>query len=145
MPCRVALFYDALINLTVGVRRPTHFIKLTRAVKEDIALWLEFLSNYNGKSFFLDFNWLSSKTLDLYTCTDASSSLGYGAAFGQYWFYGPWRSKWTSKNIIVLEMLPIVINLRISALRFILTTKPRQRSLTRNQPAIKSCCFFFAP
>jgi len=60
-------------------------------VKEDIALWLEFRTNYNGKSFFLDFNWLSSKTLHLYT--DASGSLGYGAVFGQHWFSGAWPSK----------------------------------------------------
>jgi len=86
-----------MINLTVGIRRPTHLIKLTRVVKKDIALWLEFLKNYNSKSFFLNFNWLSSRTLDLYM--DASGSLGYGAVFGQHWFYGPWPSKRTSKRV----------------------------------------------
>ena len=69
-----------MINLTVGVRRPTHLIKLTRAAKDDLKLWLEFLSHYNGKSFFLDFHWLSSQHLHLNT--DASGSLGYGAVFG---------------------------------------------------------------
>ena len=102
-------FLRRMINLTVGIRRPTHLIRLTRAVKADLKLWLDFLTNYNGKSFFLDFHWLSSTHLHLYT--DASGSLGYGAVFGRKWLYGPWPANWTSKNIIVLEMFPIVISM----------------------------------
>ena len=102
-------FLHRMINLTVGIRSPTHLIRLTRAVKDDLKLWLEFLTTYNGKSFFLDFHWLSSTHLHLYT--DASGSLGYGAVFGGKWLYGPWPANWTSKNIIVLEMFPIVISM----------------------------------
>ena len=102
-------FLRRMINFTVGIRRPTHLIRLTRTVKADLKLWLEFLTNYNGKSFFLDFHWLSSTHLHLYT--DASGSLGYGAVFGRKWLYGPWPANWTSKNIIVLKMFPIVISM----------------------------------
>ena len=104
-------FLRRMINLTVGVNRPTHLIRLTRIVKDDLNLWLEFLTHFNGKSFFLDFQWLSSPHLHLYT--DASGSLGYGAVFRQNWFYGPWPPSWTSKNIIVLEMFPIVLSIKI--------------------------------
>ena len=104
-------FLRRMINLTVGVNRPTHLIRLTRIVKDDLKLWLEFLTQFNGKSFFLDFQWLSSPHLHLYT--DASGSLGYGAVFHQNWFYSPWPPSRTSKNIIVLEMFLIVLSTKI--------------------------------
>ena len=115
--CSVVLpgrtFLRRMINVTVGVRRPTHLIRLTREVKGDLNMWLQFLAHYNGKSFFLDFIWISSVTLHLYT--DSSGSLGYGAIFGHKWLYGEWPIKWTSKNIIVLEMFPIVLSVGIWA------------------------------
>ena len=81
-------FLRRMINLTVGIRRPMHMIRLTSAVKGDLHLWLQFLTQFNGKSFFLDFVWLSSDMIHLYT--DASGSLGYGAVFGKNWLYGAW-------------------------------------------------------
>ena len=106
-------FLRRLINLTVGVTRPRYFIRLNRETKADLRLWLNFLESYNGKSFFLDYIWLSSAKLHLYT--DASGSLGYGAVFGAHWFYGPWPISWLGRNIIVLEMFPIVISVSIWA------------------------------
>ena len=99
-------FLRRLINLTVGVKRPRYFIRLNRETKSDLKLWLNFLESYNGKSFFLGYNWLSSAKLHLYT--DAGS-LGYGAVFGSHWLYGQWPSNWLGRNIIVLEMFLIVL------------------------------------
>ena len=42
------------------------------------------LTHFYGKSFFVDFQWLSSPHLHLYT--DASGSLSYGAVFRQIGF-----------------------------------------------------------
>ena len=67
-----------------------------------MTLWITLLESYHGKSFFLDYNWLSSAKLHLYT--DAAGSLGYGAVFGSHWLYGQWPSNWLGRNIIVLEM-----------------------------------------
>ena len=47
--------------------------------------------------------------------TDAAGSLGYGAVFGAHWFFGEWPHSWPGRNIIVLEMLPIVISVSIWA------------------------------
>ena len=44
-----------LINLTVGIRRPRYLICLNRETKADLEIWLEFLTSYNGRSFFLDY------------------------------------------------------------------------------------------
>jgi len=105
-------FLCHLINLTVGIKYPHYFIRLNRETLSDLQLWLTFLESYNGRSFFLDYIWLSSAKLHLYT--DAAGSLGYGAVFGSHWFFGKWPNSWLGKNII-LEMFPIVISISLWA------------------------------
>ena len=73
--------------------------------------WLTFLSNFNGSSFFLTRNWITSRSLQLYT--DASGSFGYGAVFQDQWFYGPWPESWKSLNIAELEFYPIFLSVII--------------------------------
>ena len=51
--------------------------------------------------FFLNQNWITNSSLQLYT--DASGSFGYGAVFRDQWFYGPWPDSWKSFNIALLE------------------------------------------
>jgi len=102
-------FLRRLINLTIGIRAPQHFIRISRDVKEDLKVWLSFLSTFNGHSFFLDDHWYSSHTLNLYT--DASGALGFGAIFGSEWCYGKWPKEWEYKNIAILEFYPIVLSL----------------------------------
>ena len=112
-------FLRRLINLTVGIRRPRYLIRLNRETKADLQLWVEFLTSYNGRSFFLDYIWHSSSHLHLFT--DASVFLGYayGAVFGSHWFFfGKWPDSWVGHNIIVLEMFPIVLSIAIWASQF---------------------------
>ena len=106
-------FLRRLINLTVGIKRPRYLIRLNRETLSDLQLWLTFLESYNGRSFFLDNIWLSSAKLHLYT--DAAGSLGYGAVFGLHWFFGKWPNSWLGKNIMILEMFPIVISISLRA------------------------------
>jgi len=81
--CSVVLpgrpFLRRLIDLTIGISRLQYFIKLTPSVKSDMRKWLAFLSNFNGSSFFLNHNWITNPSLQLYT--DAFGSFGYGAVF----------------------------------------------------------------
>ncbi|XP_078345299.1 uncharacterized protein LOC144630809 isoform X2 [Oculina patagonica] len=46
-------FLRRLIDLTVGVRRPHHRIRLGKETKHDMEVWLKFLTDFNGRSFFL--------------------------------------------------------------------------------------------
>ncbi len=71
-------------------------------------LWNSFLDDFNGRSFFLNDTWHDLHTLNLYT--DAAASLGFGAIFGPYWYYGSWPEHWKSLNIAVLEFYPIVLS-----------------------------------
>ena len=100
-------FLRRLIDLTRGVRKPTHHVRLTKESKYDLQVWLNFLRSYNGKSFFLGSRWYTSKTLKLFT--DAAGSLGYAAIFGKHWFFGEWPAVWKTFNITILEFFPIVL------------------------------------
>ena len=113
--CSVVLpgwaFLRRLIDLTVGVKRPQHLVRLNSAVKSDLRVWLTFLSDFNGCSFFMHEGWLTSSTLHLYT--DALGALGFGAVFGDQWCYGEWPESWKSYNIAILEFYPIVLSVLI--------------------------------
>ena len=104
-------FLRRLIDLTKGIKRPTHHIPLTVDAKNDVLVWLQFLDYFNGKSFFLTDVWETSNTFELYT--DLAGSRGYGAVFGTHWLYGKWPPPWHHLNIATLELFPIVIALHI--------------------------------
>ena len=104
-------FLRRLIDLTTGIQRPTHHIRLTNDTKDDLRVWLQFLDLYNGKSFFLAEIWETSNTLELYTYS--AGSKGYSAVFGNHWLYGAWPPSWKSLNIATLELFPIVIALHL--------------------------------
>ena len=70
-------------------------------------LWLRFLDDFKGRSFFLSDVWETSQSLQLYT--DAAGSIGFGAVFDRHWFHGTWPNHWKSYNIALLELFPIVI------------------------------------
>ena len=112
--CSVVLpgraFLRRLIDLTRGVKRPSHRVNLTKETKSDLRIWLNFLEHFNGRTFFLSERVLSTE-LELFT--DAAGSKGYGAIFGSHWFYGAWPVSWRSLNITFLEFFPIVLALHI--------------------------------
>ena len=102
-------FLRRLIDLTIGIRHLHFLIRLTREIKEDLKVWQQFLSGFNGRSFFLSVDWANSHHLKLYT--DASGAIGFGAVFGRHWCYGEWPMSWRHRNIAFLEFYPIVLSL----------------------------------
>ena len=102
-------FLRRLIDLTIGIRSPHHLIRLNKEVKEDLKVWLSFIADFNGCSFFINDTWQNSSKLGLYT--DASGALGFGAVFGNRWCYGKWPPDWAYRNIAILEFYPIVLSL----------------------------------
>ena len=119
--CEVILpgraFLRRLISLTCGISNPYHWIVLNRSelgIKDDLRVWLDFLDEFNGKTFFLSSQIFSNSDLKLFT---DSSLLGYGGHFFHplanctEWFFGAWSSWWQEQNIMILELYPIVIAL----------------------------------
>ena len=81
-------FLRRLIDQTCGKRCPTHKITLNGEARLDKNAWLQFITDFNGKSVFLPANWTSSDTISFFT--DASGTLGYAAVFGHVWFAYRW-------------------------------------------------------
>jgi hypothetical protein len=106
-------FLRRLIDLTIGLKRPTNHRRLTREVKLDMLMWVEFLADFNGRSFFLSDRFFSSETLHLFT--DSSTSIGFGLVFGTHWAHGIWEERFRSFNIAILEFYPIVLAVHLWA------------------------------
>ena len=104
-------FLRRLIDLTKGIQKPHHNIRLSKGAKSNILIWLRFLEDFNGKSFFFNDIWETSHTLHLYT--DAAGSAGFGAVFGCHWLHGIWPEMWKTFNIAFLELFPIVLAVHI--------------------------------
>ena len=104
-------FLQRIINLTRGVSKPHHHIRLTNGFREDVKMWQIFLKDWNGTSLFLNSFWENSTNLSLYT--DASGTLGFGGIFRTQWFQGKWlpHQTLTTKNISIdwQELYAIVV------------------------------------
>ena len=116
--CRVILpgraFLRRLYHLTCGVAKPFHRIRLRRHVKDDLKVWLSFLENHNGITFYRDELFLSPEVVHIYT--DACKSVGYGGTFDTHWFSDSWPSPWwANQNISFLEIVPIILALDLWA------------------------------
>lgn len=99
-------------NLTIGIYRPNHHIRLNAESRADLAAWHCFISSFNGVTMFIDSTWISSNSIKLYS--DACSTQGF-AAFGSRWFNGTFPEIYQSYNIAVLELYPTVAALELWA------------------------------
>lgn len=111
-------FYDALI----GVANPNFKIRISKAVREDMLMWLGFLDNFNGVTFFPQQEWVNSRVLQLYTDSAGSIGLGCGCFFQNSWMYFEWPLDWENeavmRDITFLELVPIVLSVMTWARHF---------------------------
>ena len=79
-----------MTELNRNVFQPHYHMKLSSGFFKDLDMWQEFVSGWNGTSFFPD-NFLGQlRSLQLFT--DASGSIGFGGIFSSQWFHGQWRA-----------------------------------------------------
>ncbi|KAK3107863.1 hypothetical protein FSP39_023831 [Pinctada imbricata] len=101
-------FYDA----TIGVSKQNHHIRITQSLREDLNVWLQFLNNFNGITYFPNKDWESSDTLSLFT-----DSAGCGCFFNGKWMFMQWPPHWEScdiiKDITFLELIPLVLAIEV--------------------------------
>ena len=88
-------------------RQSHHWVHLSSEVKEDLRVWLVFLANYNGISFFVKDGWVPPHIHSLQT--DAAGSRGYGGTYDSRDFLGAWPEQCTQLSIALLELYPIYI------------------------------------
>ena len=99
-------FLRRLHDATMQVDNKHHHIKVTKAMKKDLRLWLSFLEEYNGKTLFPITDWLSPNT---HHCHTDASKLGYGLVYKSHWVYGTFPPEWGRLNIVLLEAYPIML------------------------------------
>ena len=108
--CRVIIpgraFLRRLIDLTKGLSKPRHHVRLNSDARRDLRAWLYFLQHYNGISILRKQIWVQSDNIRLYS--DAASTAGYAAILGGRWFNGIFPSSWNKYHITLLELYPIV-------------------------------------
>ena len=93
-------------------KKPHHFIRISKDILNDISIWKIFLEYYNGISYILDDEWLSSSVLNLFTDSAGGIGGGCGIYFNGKWSYLPWPMYWKEdvfRDITYLEMIPIAL------------------------------------
>ncbi|XP_067660158.1 uncharacterized protein [Haliotis asinina] len=105
-------FCRRLIDETCKLKSPFHRCRLTTGIKDDLALWLQFLEHFNGISFFQSPVWTSNTAMQL--ITDAAGGVGFGAYNEGKWTCGHWPQQWVeegvTKDMTLLELFPIVLS-----------------------------------
>ena len=104
-------FLRRIIDLTIGITKPHHHVRLTHETKQDLLVWAHFLRDFNYQSFFINEAFKTGDYLMLYT--DAAGGIGYGAVYGKKWFAGLWPEAWHGYGITVLEFFPIVVAVEV--------------------------------
>ena len=106
-------FVRRLIDTTIGIVKPFHYVTVSKAAKKDILMWSDFFEHHNGKTLFLtDTN--DSMSLNLHS--DASK-MACAATFNDMWFTIAFPETWSTKNIAYLEYFPILVALEIFGIK----------------------------
>ena len=104
MPGRA--FLRRMYDLTKGINKPFHYVRLSKQVKQDLNMWYHFLKFYNGVTIIRKPDLSDSSYLHMYS--DASK-MGFGATYGSHWIQGKWPEVWKDKNIAFLELYPVYL------------------------------------
>ena len=110
-------FCRRLIDATCNIRKPHHRIRVSKSMREDIKVWLTFLSEYNGVTVITYNAWASNETLELFTESAGGQNRGFGIYFQGKWAQKCWPKLWEEmgilKDITFLELFPVVVALCI--------------------------------
>ena len=99
------IFLQHLFAILKATRSHSHFVHLDAVARADLLWWDNFLQHWNGLMFFPQF---PAPTSHVYS--DASGTFGCGAVLlPSHWFRFPWPESWSSMDISVKELVPIVV------------------------------------
>lgn len=108
------VFSKRLYRSISGIKSPYHFVRITASLRADLLVWKQFLSSFNGCSFWQE-PFCTSEALNLFT--DAAGAVGYGAYWQGHWSASKWPSSWIDNgltvNITLLEIFPVLISLEL--------------------------------
>lgn len=102
-------FLSHLLSVAASAENLQTHVTLDNACQTELKLWHQFLSSWNGISFFYDDHITKPEDIQLYT--DAAPSIGFGGLFGNKWFSADWPAEFASltPSSAISELYPIVI------------------------------------
>ena len=93
------------------MKRWHHRVRVTKAMREDLAAWVSFFLNHNGVTMLRKVIWIQSPQIQLFS--DAAINHGSAAILGNCWIVGSWPKSWGDFDIAVLELYPITVAIEI--------------------------------
>lgn len=93
-----------------GAFLPHHRVRITRAIREDLLIWLQFLDGFNGVSLFF----VEEETVwQIQLFSDASGAHGFRLFWEGRWCAERWPSHWIhqGQSIAFLELFPLIVAL----------------------------------
>ena len=99
-------FTRRLIECTKNIKFLHYKTRLSRAARDDIAWWLQCMSNWNSKSVFYDQFWTNAEDLG-FKCD--ASNFGFGAVFLNKWIAGVFSEEERLLSIEWRELYAIVM------------------------------------
>ncbi|XP_067260176.1 uncharacterized protein [Chanodichthys erythropterus] len=105
-------FISHLLSLASSIQELDNTISLTPSCLADLKLWIMFLKQWNGLTFFYEDIQSHSSDLPLYT--DAAPSVGFGGFYKSHWFTSTWPPELSESNqhaasSALFELYPVVI------------------------------------
>ncbi|KAI2647906.1 Pro-Pol polyprotein [Labeo rohita] len=81
-------FISHLLSLASSAHALEDRISITDSCRNELSLWISFLKQWNGLSFF--YSNLVSSPIDIQLYTDAAPSVGFGGFLRGHWFTSTW-------------------------------------------------------
>ncbi|XP_065126277.1 uncharacterized protein [Paramisgurnus dabryanus] len=105
-------FISHLISLSTTVNTLKGLISLDEPCLNELSLWVRFLKQWNGISFFYES--MISHPTDIQLYTDATPSIGFGGYYRGRWFASTWPNQLsdlpeTLSSSVLFELYPIVV------------------------------------
>ena len=105
-------FVSYLLSLASSVSELHYYVHLSSECRQDLHMWMEFLTNWNGISLFYENEFTSS--FDIHLHTDAASTAGFALVYKTHWMSEKWPSKMPSipdnlSSMAFMELYPIVV------------------------------------
>lgn len=105
-------FVAHLLSLASSAHALEDLIHITSSCRDELSLWIKFLKQWNGMSFF--YNDKLSLPVDIHLFTDAAPSVGFGGFYQGRWFASTWPPQLTSlpqplASSALFELYPLVV------------------------------------
>ncbi|XDV33697.1 hypothetical protein PO909_004007, partial [Leuciscus waleckii] len=105
-------FISHLLTLATSAPGLENIISLSQPCRADLKLWITFLKQWNGITFF--YNDFLSRPCDITLFTDAAPSTGFGGFYRGRWFASTWppeltNTPQTDESTALFELYPIVV------------------------------------